>query len=345
MNTALLTAFLASLTVAPGYRIEVFQANVPGARSLAHSPKGTLFVGTRNKEVYAIRSGNLIVIAKDLKAPNGIAYRDGDLYVGETSRIIKYEKIDELLSASPPGPFKPVVVHPKLPEDGGHDWRYMRFAPDGSLYVSIGAPCNICNREKDEPRFSTILRFPKDGTGSEIFARGVRNSMGFDWQPDTGSLWFTDNGRDWLGDDEPDDELNFAPKSGMHFGFPFCHAGKVRDPQLAGKRQCSEFTPPAGKLGAHVAALGMRFLTPDSILVAEHGSWNRSTPSGYQLSRVFLNGGKAVRVEPFVSGFITATGDVRGRPVDVDIQSDGSILVSDDKTNAIYRLVKGQVKK
>jgi glucose/arabinose dehydrogenase len=221
----------------------------------------------------------------------------------------------------------------------------MRFAPDGSLYVSIGAPCNICNREKDEPRFSTIVRFAKlDGSAPVIYARGIRNSVGFDWNPKTKDLWFTDNGRDWLGDDAPDDELNRAERSGLHFGFPYCHAGTIPDPKLAEKRTCAEFTSPAAKLGPHVAALGMRFLDSNSILVAFHGSWNRSAPIGYRVVRVNL-GGAEPKIEPFVDGFRTKNGKVLGRPVDLDVQPDGSILISDDEADAIYRVRKVEPKK
>jgi glucose/arabinose dehydrogenase len=329
-----------ALKVEPGYTLALFQADVGGARSLAHGPRGTVFVGTRGKKVYAIREGKLTLIAKDLDAPNGIAFKGGDLYVGEVKRILKFPGIEGALTETPPRIPKPVVVFTGLPADGGHDWRYMRFGPDGALYLGIGAPCNICNREKDEPRFASILRFAKlDGSAPEIYARGIRNTVGFDWNPKTHVLWFTDNGRDWLGDDVPDDELDVAPKAGLHFGFPYCHAGTVPDPKLAEKRACSEFVPPFLKLGAHVAALGMRFLDAKTLLIAEHGSWNRSTKVGYRVMKVSL-GGKAPVSTPFIWGFRTVGGKLLGRPVDLDIQADGSILVSDDQADAIYRVTK-----
>ena len=331
---------LKKLKVAAGYEIELFQADVKGARSLDHSPDGTVFVGTRGKKVYAIRAGKLTEIAKDLDTPNGIAFRDGDLYVGEVKRILKYEKIEAALAKSPVVIPKPTVVYAGLPEDGGHDWRYMRFAPDGSLYVAIGAPCNLCNREKDEPKFSTIVRFAKlDGSAPEIYARGIRNSVGFDWNPKSGELWFTENGRDWLGDDEPEDELNVAAKSGMHFGYPYCHAGSIPDPKLAEKRTCNEFVSPVQKLGPHVAALGMRFLDANTALIALHGSWNRSNPTGYRVMRYTIAEGKP-KYEVFIDGFRTLDGKVIGRPVDLDVQADGSILVSDDQADVIYRVTR-----
>lgn len=333
-----------ALRVDPDYTLEIFQSDVKGARSLAHGPGGTIFVGTRGKSVYAIRDRKTIVLAKDLDTPNAIAFRDGDLYVGEVKRILKFEKIEASLAKNPMEIPKPTVVFAGLPEDGGHDWRYMRFGPDGALYVAIGAPCNSCNREKDEPRFSTILRFAKlDGTPPEIYARGIRNSVGFDWNPKSAALWFTDNGRDWMGDDVPDDELNLASKSGLHFGYPYCHAGSVPDPKLAANRACPEFEGPALKLGAHVAPLGIRFLDANTALVALHGSWNRSTPSGYRVVKVTLGDEKSGRVPsavPFIDGFRTADGKVLGRPVDLDVQSDGSILISDDHADAIYRVKK-----
>ncbi|MBS1962396.1 MAG: PQQ-dependent sugar dehydrogenase [Bdellovibrionales bacterium] len=329
-----------ALRIAPGYAISTFQKDVDGARSLAYAPGGTLFVGTRGKKVYAIKNGKLEVLAKDLDTPNGIAFKDGDLYVGEPKRILRYEKIEAALAKNPKEMPKPTVVFSGLPEDGGHDWRYMRFGPDGALYVGIGAPCNICNREKDEPRFSTILRFAKlDGSAPEIYARGIRNTVGFDWQPKTGLLFFTDNGRDWLGDDSPDDELNVATKAGEHFGYPYCHAGDVPDPKLTGNRACGEFVPPKAKLGAHVAALGMRFLDASTALIAEHGSWNRSAPSGYRVVKVTLGSGKPV-VEPFIENFRTPDGKVLGRPVDLEVLPDGSILLSDDQADAIYRIAR-----
>jgi glucose/arabinose dehydrogenase len=222
---------------------------------------------------------------------------------------------------------------------GGSLWL---LVPDGLLYVPVGAPCNIC--EPDENRYALISRLKADGTGSEVFARGIRNTVGFDWHPVTKELWFTDNGADNLGDDIPPDELNHAPKKGLHFGYPYCHGGDIPDPQFGKKRSCSEFTPPVQKLGPHVAALGMRFYTGsmfpaeyrNQIFIAEHGSWNRSTPIGYRITVVQLENNKAVSYKPFAEGWLQR-GGAWGRPVDVLVMPDGALLVSDDEAGAIYR--------
>jgi glucose/arabinose dehydrogenase len=235
------------------------------------------------------------------------------------------------------------VVTDKLPTETHHGWKFIAFGPDGKLYVPVGAPCNIC--EPDSQRYANIQRMNADGSGLEVFARGVRNTVGFDWQPGTQALWFTDNGRDMLGDEIPPDELNHAPKAGMHFGYPYCHAGDIVDPEFGAKRPCSEFTPPAQKLGPHVAAIGMRFYTGsmfpaeyrNQVLIAEHGSWNRSKKIGYRISLVKLQGGKAVAYEPFITGWLQGE-EAWGRPSDVLVLPDGSLLVADDAAGAIYRV-------
>ena len=234
----------------------------------------------------------------------------------------------------------------RFPADTHHGWKFIAFGPDGMLYVPVGAPCNICN--PDSGRYANIMRLRVDqGTGGapEVFARGVRNSVGFDWHPETKELWFTDNGRDWLGDDAPDDELNHAPRKDMHFGYPYCHAGDIADPEYGHLRKCAEFTPPAVKLGPHVASLGMRFYTgamfpPDyrnNIFIAEHGSWNRSTKIGYRVKRVALSGNQPVKHEVFAEGWLQGQA-AWGRPVDVLVMPDGALLVSDDHAGAIYRI-------
>jgi glucose/arabinose dehydrogenase len=236
-----------------------------------------------------------------------------------------------------------VVVNESFPRDRHHGWKFIAFGPDGLLYVPVGAPCNICEREDE--RYASILRMKPDGTGLEVFARGIRNTVGFDWHPETKELWFTDNGRDMLGDDLPPDELNRAPQKGMHFGYPYCHGGTISDPEFGSKRKCDEFTPPAMNLGPHVAAIGMRFYTgsmfpkeyQNQIFIAEHGSWNRSKPIGYRITLVRLENNRAVKYETFAEGWLQGE-RAWGRPADVLVMPDGALLVSDDEADVIYRI-------
>ena len=329
----------------PGFEIGLYAENVPDARSMALSPSGTLFVGTRSGGVYALpdrdrknRADLVLTIARGLNMPNGVAFREGALYVAEVDRVLRYDGIEGRLTSPP----KPVVVTDAFPQDRHHGWKFIRFGPDGMLYVPVGAPCNICDR--GDP-YATIMRMRPDGSGLEVFARGVRNSVGFDWHPRTKELWFTDNGRDWLGDDRPPDKLNHAPRPGLHFGYPYCHGGNIPDPEFGARRRCAEFTPPAMALGPHVAALGMRFYTGamfppeyrNQIFIAEHGSWNRSTPIGYRVTLVRVKENRAVKYEVFAGGWLR--GDrAWGRPVDVLVMPDGALLVSDDHAGAIYRI-------
>jgi glucose/arabinose dehydrogenase len=283
-------------------------------------------------------------LASGLESPAGVAYRDGQHYVSATSRILRFDAIDDRL-ANPP---KPVVVTDKLPTSSAHGARYIAFGPDGMLYIGVGAPCNIC---LPDAAHGIIERIKPDGSAAEVVARGVRNSVGFDWSPIDRALWFTDNGRDMLGDDLPSDELNRATQAGQHFGYPFCHQGDSPDPEFGAQHPCSEFVAPAAKLGAHVAALGMRFYTGtqfpaeyrNNIFIAEHGSWNRSKKSGYRVMRVVLDGqDRVLKQEPFVTGFLQLDAGGRetvlGRPADVLALPDGSLLVSDDLGGAIYRV-------
>ena len=338
---------LENIKLPAGFVISVYANNVPGARSMTLSPGGTLFVGTRDQGiVYAIPDKNgdgkidqVITIASGLNSPNGVALRDGNLYVAEISRVIRFDNIGTSLN-SPPAP---VVVNDSFPGDASHGWKFIRFGPDGMLYVPVGAPCNVC--ERADERYASIMRMNPDGTGLEVFAHGIRNTVGFDWHPQTGELWFTDNGRDWLGDDVPPDELNHAPEPGMNFGFPYCHGGDIPDPDFGDDRKCEEFTPPAMKLGPHVAALGMRFYTGsmfpaeyrNQIFIAEHGSWNRTVPIGYRITLVRLQGDNAVSYEVFAEGWLQG-GSAWGRPVDVLVMPDGALLVSDDRAGVIYRI-------
>jgi glucose/arabinose dehydrogenase len=340
---------LEDIRLPEGFKIDIYAEGVKNARSMDLSPNGTLFVGTRGKgHLYALRDTDgdnkvdeQYTLAKGLKMPNGVAFRDGDLYVAEVSRIIKFENIEAQLENPP----QPVVVYDKYPTETHHGWKYIAFGPDGKLYVPVGAPCNIC--ESDDPVFNSITRLNPDGTGFEIVHQGIRNTVGFTWHPETEELWFTDNGRDWMGDDQPACELNHAPKDNMHFGYPYCHQGNLADPEFGSKRDCSEFTPPVQNLGPHVAPLGLEFYTadhfPDSykgqILIAEHGSWNRSKKIGYRVMLVQLEDGKAVSYKPFADGWLNeAEDEVWGRPVDLEFLPDGSMLVSDDFADVIYRI-------
>lgn len=336
------------LRLPEGFSVSVF-ARVPGARSLTVGDDGTVFVGMRRGgSVWAVRDDDgdwqadrVIEIASGLTTPNGVEFRDGDLYVAEIPRILRYDDIEDRLEDPP----TPRIVVDDLPTDAHHGWKFIRFGPDGLLYFPIGAPCNVC--ERGDPRFAAILRLDVDQPQAEpeIFASGVRNTVGFDWNPETGELFFTDNGRDHLGDDSPPDELNRATEAGLHFGFPYCHGLDVSDPEFGHERPCSEFEGPVLQLGAHVAALGMRFYDgsqfPDnysgSAFVAEHGSWNRSSKVGYRVISVDFEDGLPVSVAPFAQGWLQGE-EVWGRPVDVEVLDDGSLLVSDDFADAVYRV-------
>ncbi len=338
---------LATIEMPPGFKISLYADGVDGARSMALSPSGVLYVGTRQMgRVYAVMDPNhdmqaerVVTVADGLDMPNGVALHDGDLYVAEVGRILRYRQIDDNIGK----PVQPEVVYDQYPKDRSHGWKFIRFGPDGRLYVPVGAPCNVCRKEN--PIYASITRINPDGSGFEIFAHGVRNTVGFDWHPRTGALWFTDNGRDYLGDDQPPDELNRAAAKGLHFGFPFCHGGELGDPEFGSQRACSAFTAPEVRLDAHVAALGMRFYTGamfpaeyrDQIFIAEHGSWNRSRKVGYRVTLVQVTDDRRIGYTPFATGWLVGR-SAWGRPVDVEVMADGSLLVSDDKNGAIYRI-------
>lgn len=337
---------LTTISLPEGFSIEVYSDAVSGARSMALGDTGTLYVGSRDAgKVYALidadndyHAEQTVVVAEGLNSPNGVALRDGDLYVAEIHRVIRFDNIESTLRGNP----SYTVVNDSFPDDPWHGWKYIAFGPDGMLYVPVGAPCNVCKR--DDERFASIMRMQPDGSGLEVFAHGVRNTVGFDWHPQTGVLWFTDNGRDWMGDNKPPDELNRAPQPGMHFGFPYFH-GSVPDPKFEPPADHPEFTLPVQELGPHVAALGMVFYTGDMfpdeyqghIFIAEHGSWNRSVPIGYRVMLVRLDGSRATSYEVFAEGWLQGR-TAWGRPVDVILMPDGSMLVSDDKAGAVYRI-------
>ena len=333
---------LDAISLPPGFTIEVF-ADVPNARSLALGDNGTVFVGSRSgKKVHAVvtrDNGERVVyeIADGLDSPNGIAFHNGDLYVAEISRVTRYRNIEAVLPDVP----ESEELDIDLPSDRHHGWRYIAFGPDDKLYISVGAPCNVCVR-KD---YAELIRMDADGSNREIYAQGIRNSVGFTWHPESGDLWFTDNGRDLLGDDIPSCELNVAAEAGLHFGFPYCHAGDVLDPEFGEGVDCSGYTAPAQKLGPHVAPLGLKFYTgtafPEEyhgqLFIAEHGSWNRSEKIGYRIMLVRLQEGRAVSYEPFAEGWLQGD-EVSGRPVDLVVLDDGSMLVSDDHASKVYRI-------
>lgn len=343
---------LETIKLPPGFSISVWAEDVPDARSLAMNADGSvIFVGNRQgKNVYALKDTNgdgkadkKYTLAQGLRMPNGVAFKDGDLYVAEVSRILRFKNIEKNLDNP-----SYEVIYDQYPDKAHHGWKFIAFGPDGLLYVPVGAPCNICDPEEI---FASITRIDvKSPTmRPEIFAKGVRNTVGFAWHPDTKELWFTDNGRDMMGDNIPDCELNHAPNKGMHFGYPYWHAGDVKDPEFGNKgKDKNAYTAPAAKLGPHTAPLGMRFYTgnqfpskyKNNIFIAKHGSWNRSKKIGYQLTNIVLDANqKVVKEEVFAEGWLNHdTQDVWGRPVDVLQLPDGSMLVSDDMANCIYKI-------
>lgn len=326
-----------------GFSIELW-AEVPNARGLALGKKGTVFAGSTSAgKVYAVTEADgtrkVTIIASGLDLPLGVAFRDGALYASAVDRILRFDDIEENLDK----PAKPTVITDNFPNEKHHGGRFIAFGPDNLLYVAVGAPCNAC--EPDPAHFALISRIKPDGSGYEVFANGVRNTVGFDWHPGTKDLWFTDNGRDWLGDNLPPDELNRAPAKGMHFGYPYCYGSDIPDPKYGAKRDCNKLTPPAANFEPHVAALGMRFYTGkmfppeyrNNIFVAEHGSWNRRNKIGYRLRVVKLKNNKVVKQEVFAEGWLEKE-NAWGRPVDVLVMPDGALLVSDDFAGAIYRI-------
>ncbi len=335
------------LRVPAGFRAEILVDNVPNARSMVLSDRGTLFVGTiSGGTVYAVRNAlgpnpSVSKFAEGLTMPNGVALYKGALYVAEQRRLIRYPDADTNPEKAPP----PEVIDPALPFKGVlHSWKYLAVGPDNKLYIPVGAPCNVC----EAPGFGNILRMNPDGSGREVVATGVRNSVGLTWHPRSGELWFTDNGRDMLGDDVPPCELNRATRTGLDFGFPYCHGGTIADPQFGALGSCATAVAPVQKLGPHVAPLAVKFYTGrmfpaeyrGQVLIAEHGSWNRSKAAGktgYRISLVRLQGDTAVSYEPFIEGWLDGD-EVRGRPVDLLVAPDGALLVSDDQRGVIYRI-------
>ena len=341
---------LAKLKVPAGFNIEVYAAGLANARSLAVGDKGTVFVGSRLiDKVYAIvnKDGKreVKVLASGLYRPNGVAFHNGTLYIAELSKISKIDKVEDVLDNPP----KPTVIYDNLPKDEAHGWKFIAIGPDNKLYVEVGQPGNDVLHDDAHGQ---IRRLNLDGTGAEVVAYGVRHSVGFDWHPETKQMYFTDNGRDWMSEDVPEDELNRVTKVGEDFGAPYCYQGNIPDSEFGWGHSCSEFTPPVGLMGPHAAALGFRFYTgnmfpkayKNAIILARHGSWNRSKKFGGDVVVVKLDkDGKVKSIEPLITGFLDNNSYV-GRPVDVLQLKDGSILVSDDWNGAVYRVSYGKSK-
>lgn len=340
---------LSKLIVPEGFSINFYARDVDNARSMALGDKGTVFVGNRKgKNVYALVDADndgvaekKYTIAKGMNMPNGVAFHKGSLYIAELSKIWKIDSIESRLD----NPGEPVLINDSLPTEEHHGWKYLAFGPDGKLYVPVGAPCNICDDNEKDKRFSSIMRMNADGSALEVYAHGIRNSVGFTWHPQTQELWFTENGRDEMGDDIPADELNIATKKDEHFGYPYCHAGNIKDPEFNKGKSCDDFKAPVAKLSPHGAALGIKFNTANmfpekyrnQVFIAEHGSWNRSKPIGYRIMVATVEGNTVKSYEPFIDGWL-ANNEAWGRPVDVLFLKDGSMLVSDDHANAVYRV-------
>jgi glucose/arabinose dehydrogenase len=344
--------YLSKIQLPPGFSISVYAHDVVRARSLAVSESGTVFVGSRGQvnnkpigNVYAIpdangdfSADNVVTIAEGLNTPNGVALNNGDLYIAEISRVLRIANVEQNLGKLN----TPEVVKDDFPTEAHHGWKFIGFGPDNKLYVPVGAPCNTCNPSE---RHALIARIDRDGSNYEVFARGIRNTVGFDWHPQTGDLWFTDNGRDMWGDDRPPEELNRATKSGQHFGFPYRYGTDLADDDYKTEMSPSDFVSPMLELPAHTAGLGMRFYQGESfpaqyqgdIFIAYHGSWNRSNPAGYLIVRVDMDAGEVLSHEVFASGWLQEE-KYWGRPVDIDMLKDGSLIVSDDHANVVYRI-------
>ena len=340
-----------------GFKIDIYASDVENARSMTISPSGTVFVGNRKADnVFALMDNDkdgkvdkkYLITDKLTNMPNGVVFHNGDLYVAEVNKIWLFKDVEKNLEKIDDVgyyPEEPILISDKFPSDKHHGWKYISIGPDNKLYVPVGAPCNICE-SKDEI-YSTITRMDLDGKNQEIYARGVRNTVGFTWHPETGEMWFTDNGRDMLGDNYPPCELNRVQVSGKHYGYPYCHGSDISDPEFGSKYPCDDFVKPVQNLGPHVAPLGVKFydgnMFPDEykgdIFIAEHGSWNRTKKIGYRITRVKIENNKSLGYEPFIDGWLEKEkNDAWGRPVDIIFLDDGSMLISDDYANVIYRV-------
>ena len=352
-----LEELLNKISLPDGFKIDIYASDVENARSMTISPSGTVFVGNRKADnVFALMDNDkdgkvdkkYLITDKLTNMPNGVVFHNGDLYVAEVNKIWLFKDVEKNLEKIDDVgyyPEEPILISDKFPSDKHHGWKYISIGPDNKLYVPVGAPCNICE-SKDEI-YSTITRMDLDGKNQEIYARGVRNTVGFTWHPETGEMWFTDNGRDMLGDNYPPCELNRVQVSGKHYGYPYCHGSDISDPEFGSKYPCDDFVKPVQNLGPHVAPLGVKFydgnMFPDEykgdIFIAEHGSWNRPKKIGYRITRVKIENNKSLGYEPFIDGWLEKEkNDAWGRPVDIIFLDDGSMLISDDYANVIYRV-------
>ena len=352
-----LEELLNKISLPDGFKIDIYASDVENARSMTISPSGTVFVGNRKADnVFALMDNDkdgkvdkkYLITDKLINMPNGVVFHNGDLYVAEVNKIWLFKDVEKNLEKIDDVgyyPEEPILISDKFPSDKHHGWKYISIGPDNKLYVPVGAPCNICE-SKDEI-YSTITRMDLDGKNQEIYARGVRNTVGFTWHPETGEMWFTDNGRDMLGDNYPPCELNRVQVSGKHYGYPYCHGSDISDPEFGSKYPCDDFVKPVQNLGPHVAPLGVKFydgnMFPDEykgdIFIAEHGSWNRTKKIGYRITRVKIENNKSLGYEPFIDGWLEKEkNDAWGRPVDIIFLDDGSMLISDDYANVIYRV-------
>jgi glucose/arabinose dehydrogenase len=339
---------LAKIKVPAGFKVEVYVAEILDARGMRMGDKGTLFVSSNfvAGKIYAVvdKGGKREVktIAEKLMLPNGIEFHKGSLYVATPKAITRYDDIENTLDK----PKDPVLVYDKLPGVVPHGWKFIKIGPDGKLYLPVGAPCNICD---PSDKYLQIFRINLDGTGLESVVKGMRNTVGFDWHPRTKELWFGDNQRDWLSEDMPNDELNRVTKAGQHFGFPYCHQGDFNDPEYGWGKSCKDYVRPALLLGPHAAPLGMRFYTGkmfpakyhNAIFLARHGPWNRTLKYAADVVAVFIDEKGNAKMEPFLTGLVENNGYL-GRPADVLVLKDGSLLVSDDHNGAIYRVSYGK---
>ena len=347
---------LDKINLPDGFQIGVY-CRVNNARSLVLSPSGTLFIGNRGgDQVYAVKDTNgdmkadkrytIVTEGDNMTMPNGVAFYNGDLYVAEVSKLWKFPDIENNLENP-----KKELIYDDYPTDKHHGWKYIAFGPDGKLYVPVGTPCNIC--ESRDEIYATITRMNPDGTEREIYVSGIRNTVGFTWHPETGEMWFTDNGRDNIGstqeetDNSPPCELNRVGVLGQHFGYPYCHAGEILDPQFGGGKNCDDYVKPAQNLGPHVAPLGLKFavtknfptIYKNKIFIAEHGSWNRSKKIGYRIQMVTEQNGQGISYDTFADGWLdNVSQEVWGRPVDLVWTEDGSMLLSDDMSGTVYRI-------